>query len=256
MALDGYVITLSRRPDRIQAFRENTKRTGLEIETFTAIDGRTLDTLPFLGRLNPWFHEFGNDGLIRGVIGCKLSHEAVWDRIAGHADGLYFVFEDDARLRHPRFPGRVRDAARSAPRDADLVWLNDFDPTDRIRLWPRFRNRLDQASLDVRLGSKVQWAFEASQLATGVSSFKRWPHVSYKTCEAYMIRPAYAAALLAYTRTWVDSIDAQVRSAVENLGSSSYTIHPTLFHQDADVRTDIQLQAVNSDDVKPDCGNK
>lgn len=241
MPPNGYVITLARRPDRLQAFQAAVSRTGLVIDPFCAVDGRELDIVPFTPRLGEWYREFSSDAAIRGMLGCKFSHEAVWEKIAGHPDGLYFVFEDDARLLHPGFAARVLDALRRTPVDADLVWLNDFDAAAPIRFWRRVATRLDRETGRLRAGSRVSRGSARVRVGLGAIGFRRWAPLAYTTAEAYLIRPAYATRLLAYTRRWLDAIDGQMKSAVENIGGTAYQVRPGLFTQDAALGTDIQL---------------
>ncbi len=229
---NGYVISLAHRNDRLRDFQGQMASTGLAIDTFTAVNGKDLNLAQFKPRMNPWFVEFGSERLIRGVIGTQLSHRAIWQKISTRPDGLYFVFEDDARLKHPTFSGLLGAIATRCPPDADFVWLNAFDPLDRIRLWPRLLNRINQLTGPVRLGERIQGALERIRLALVSVSFRRWVPIVYTTTEAYLVRPRYAARLLEYNAGWIDSIDIQIRIAAENIGGKFYRARPPLFIQD------------------------
>ena len=229
--MDGYVINLARRPDRLQAFREDFEATSLNVENFVAVDGRDLSLDDIKKPVNPWYIAHGKEDLILGNAGCQFSHEAIWRQIAELPDGLYIVLEDDARLIYPGAADRVKEAIAKAPQDADLVWLNDFDAAARIRFSSRLRGYVDRSSGRFRLGTNAKHALEALWLRSRPVVYKRWPSVVYTTTESYLIRPKYAKRLVEYTEKIVDSVDGQIKSAIDNMGGNIYVIYPRLFRQ-------------------------
>ncbi|HEV2309228.1 MAG TPA: glycosyltransferase family 25 protein, partial [Acidimicrobiia bacterium] len=100
---DVVVISLDRRADRWLGFVQATTVTvGPDFarlcRRFSAVDGAALAATPEIARL---FRD--NDfGSRRGMIGCALSHVALWRTIAVRDGGITLVLEDDARFG-PRF---------------------------------------------------------------------------------------------------------------------------------------------------------
>lgn len=95
------VINLDRRPDRLASFQARLAEVagpGLvaRAERVAAVDGRALELTEGIRHT---FRE--NDfGYRRSVVGCALSHLALWKELAaGEAPGL-LVLEDDATLCH------------------------------------------------------------------------------------------------------------------------------------------------------------
>ena len=62
---------------------------------------------------------------MRSIVGCALSHLELWRRIAAQQEPMV-VFEDDARLAAGVNVDMLASALQRLPRDADLVWLNDY----------------------------------------------------------------------------------------------------------------------------------
>lgn len=112
-AYQCYVISLAREPQKRAAFVERIRRTGLDIEVFDAVDGRSLD-----------YDQCVQDGLVaadatgftRGRLGCASSHRALW-REAERSGRNLLILEDDVYCRH--------DIARQIPRL--LASLKDWD---------------------------------------------------------------------------------------------------------------------------------
>jgi GR25 family glycosyltransferase involved in LPS biosynthesis len=193
----------------------------------------------FVDRVDIRMRLFRDERNIRGFIGCKLSHEKAWERIAAFPDGLYLVCEDDARPAHPGALERIRNVLAEAPSHADVVWLNGYDAAEPIRFWPRIRARLDRDSRGLRVGTRGQAALARIAIRVGRLRFRRWPPVVHITTESYLIRPAFAARLLEYTRPWFYPVDEQIRCAFEDIGGVPYIVKPALVRQesvDSDIR--------------------
>ena len=81
-----YIINLSRREDRLRAFREAWKTVGADFpfEVFTACDGNDFEP--------PAGWDVG-----RGAYGCYLSHLSLLTQAVRFGDKHFVIFEDDAR---------------------------------------------------------------------------------------------------------------------------------------------------------------
>ena len=121
-----YVINLKSRPEKLQNFRRQYPYDMKHVTIFEGIDGKTLDiTQPNVSRhirAMVGFEKHWNPG----VLGCSLSHMAVWNLIASDKalsnDDRVMVFEDD-----PYFSKDFRrvwtSAAKELPKDADHVFV-------------------------------------------------------------------------------------------------------------------------------------
>jgi GR25 family glycosyltransferase involved in LPS biosynthesis len=117
-----FVISLARRPDRLQRFRSGCEPQATVIE---AVDGRALTLTPALKRLlSP------NDfGWKKSVAGCALSHLGLWLRLVkDNPDiGSYLILEDDAVFSED-WATRWAAAQPHLPADADVVYLGGVLP--------------------------------------------------------------------------------------------------------------------------------
>lgn len=237
----GFVISLARRPERFKSFQETFGNSRIVIELLPGIDGRKVSVEQYLQRINPWFLKFGNEKTIRGVVGCKLSHEQVWRRIAELEDGLYFVFEDDAVATSQWILPQLNKLRDSAPDDADLIWLNAQYVYEQFGASAFIRKLSDNVSGPLRIGGRISALWRQALARIGTLRFRRWAPIQLSTAEAYLLRPSYAAKLLEYTKDWTDSIDGQMKSAVENIGGHAYYLFPPAFGQSQKFESDIQI---------------
>lgn len=112
-------INLERRPERLAEFRRRFPFfASPKVERFQAVDGRELSAEPEIVEL---FR--GNDhGYRRAVVGCALSHLAIWRRAIAQAWSTTLVLEDDAHF-HPRFEELWSEAAPHLPSDQELTYV-------------------------------------------------------------------------------------------------------------------------------------
>jgi len=215
------------------------------IEPFTAVSGMELVFDEALNsRIHPWNFEHLSERRLRGVIGCALSHLAVWEQIATQKQGMILIFEDDARCIDPDSAHRILAALNNVPPDADLVWLNDYDRLQEKRLSFRLKRRLLH-QMD-KLWGTTWFRQTASRLpiklslVTGRIRFQRWEPTAEKTAEAYLISPSYAKRLHEHIRNNIGAIDEHMRGYVAECGGNVYEIKPPLFTQANRADTDIQ----------------
>ena len=92
-----FVISLVRDTERREAMKKELA--GLDFQFFDAVDGRELDEPKYRHRMQAdWWRVMRGRRMSPGMIGCFLSHYAVWERMVESGTPYAIVFEDDARL--------------------------------------------------------------------------------------------------------------------------------------------------------------
>ena len=138
----AYVVSLARRPERLAAFQAHLAKTGLlefiDLEPFVAFDGAQLDLESLKPRISPSNLSAMTEGRLRSIVGCALSHLELWRRVGAQTEPT-LIFEDDARLASGIDASIVASALNRLPRDADMVWLNDYNYGARAGLGYRLR---------------------------------------------------------------------------------------------------------------------
>jgi glycosyl transferase family 25 len=135
----AYVINLARSLDRRAHITAELKKTGLNYEIITAVDGRDLDlgdpavvdpSMPFTGEL------------AAGTAGAALSHLRVYQKII--ADGLdkALVLEDDVML--PADIGSLADTVAGQLSGAEVALLS-YDSPDPCQMSVAGSTRLSPA---------------------------------------------------------------------------------------------------------------
>jgi glycosyl transferase family 25 len=130
-AVRAYVINLARSLDRRAHITAELKKTGLDYEIITAVDGRELDlrdptivdpSLPYIDPSLP----IVDIGLAAGTAGAALSHIRAYTKII--ADGLdeALVLEDDVIL--PADIGSLADAVADQLAGAEVALLSVDSP--------------------------------------------------------------------------------------------------------------------------------
>jgi GR25 family glycosyltransferase involved in LPS biosynthesis len=110
--LPAFVISLSRTPQRLAAFRKNNDGLGLDVRHHEGVDGKEAN----LRKLVKWGKITETANYKPGMIGSALSHGELWQKAVDLGQTV-LVFEDDARLR--------KDFAVQA--DGLLKEAGDFD---------------------------------------------------------------------------------------------------------------------------------
>jgi len=215
----AYVVSLAKRPERLAAFQQHLKETGLEacidIEPFVAVDGSQLDLESLKPRISPWNLEHMTEGRLRGNLGCTLSHVELWRRV-GEQSGPVLIMEDDARLAAGIDAQMVASALERLPADADFVYLNDYNYGVRAGVTARLRRKITHLSgLDMRPRSVT---------------FGAMPDV-LATTEAYVVAPAYGRRLSTTIGNELGAVDRQVQLFNSRAQGKVYQAEPPLFGQ-------------------------
>ena len=119
-----YVISMRRRPERLEKLDAMLRLLGIDYTWWPAIDGRTL-TMDELNRrgvrmLDNYRDPYHRRSLKMGEIGCFLSHHSVWRDVIDRQYRRVLVLEDDLR-----FERNIRSLLQAIIDDIDssnLVW--------------------------------------------------------------------------------------------------------------------------------------
>jgi GR25 family glycosyltransferase involved in LPS biosynthesis len=118
----GFVVNLDRRSDRLMAFLERVPPELVgHLERVPAVDGSLLEAdKAVLG-----LFDGNNFQYRRNVMGCALSHYALWKRIAGtdFPHHTVAIFEDDVWFSQGFLLLWNNEIAPNLPRDFDLIYL-------------------------------------------------------------------------------------------------------------------------------------
>jgi GR25 family glycosyltransferase involved in LPS biosynthesis len=123
-----WIINLDRRPDRMERFPKVFREKAIR---FPAVDGRSLSLTPEIVTL---FAESKNIAWRKGVMGCALSHIALWKKLLADKEDIetYLILEDDAVLRPQCIPflNHMHDK-KLFPADWDILYLGGILPPNR-----------------------------------------------------------------------------------------------------------------------------
>lgn len=123
MAVHTYVINLARSDDRRAYITAELKKTGLDYELVTAVDGRDLD-MSDTSVIHPSFlnRTMGSSG----SAGASLSHLSVYRKIIEDGHDAALILEDDVRL--PADLARLADSVAGQLDGAEVVLLSVDSP--------------------------------------------------------------------------------------------------------------------------------
>ncbi|MBK1641137.1 hypothetical protein CKO12_04465 [Chromatium okenii] len=216
----AYVISLEKRPDRWSAFMKHMHSHQLnrifELTLVHGVDGEKLNLDSLRHRVSP--QNLAQIDHLRGHLGCNLSHLECWHQIANDKE-IAVVFEDDARLLDGIDAKMVQVALNGLPKDADLVWLNDYN------FWAR-------ESVKVKVFRKLSHLLD-NRLSRRSVSFTQMPDV-LTTAEAYIITQNFAQKLYDGISNTLGANDRQMQLFIHKLPQSNYKIYqsnPALFTQ-------------------------
>lgn len=223
----GLVISLQRRPERLQEFRErNSALTPkIDFQHLEAVDGKTLDLTGSLRqRVHPWNFENLDEPMLRGVVGCALSHLAAWERIAKVDAPFALVFEDDAAPLFRQIDLAFQRLCVNLPQTFDVIWLSDWDRSPYHPL-KRVQNSVCRTWKRAVMNPKAI----------------AWHPATEKTAEAYVISPAGARRLADFFRDNLGAADEHMRQfAATDPTARFFEASPPLFGQADRSNSDIR----------------
>ena len=119
--MHAYVINLARSLDRRAHITAELKKTGLDYDIMTAVDGRDLD-LSDAAVVDPALVARLQPTLIAGTVGAALSHLDVYRQIVADGLDMALVLEDDVTL--PAGLGSLADAVAGQLDGAEVALLS------------------------------------------------------------------------------------------------------------------------------------
>lgn len=129
----AYIINLDRSTDRMAEMARQCEEQGIPFARFPAVDGAKLSPQELKRLVTPLCRL----GCTRSMVGCALSHMALWRAVVEGGYARTMVLEDDARLV-PQFKQKLRRALADVPPDFDVLLLGCFFLCDRQRDYPAY----------------------------------------------------------------------------------------------------------------------
>lgn len=117
--MQTFVINLDRSPDRRAHMCAELRKTGLEYEMVSAVDGRDVD-LDDTAIIAPEL--LAKSAFPQGAAGCALSHLRVYEKVLEYGLDHALVLEDDVTL--PADLGTIADAVVPHLTGAEVALLN------------------------------------------------------------------------------------------------------------------------------------
>ena len=125
---EAVVINLDKRTDRYQSFKEFHAYMSDGIKRESACYGLDLQLTPEIKNL------FRNNDFKwkKAVMGCAVSHNRVWQRLAANPQDDYscLILEDDVRF-YPKWLDVWQEASKMIPEDADIIYLGGILPPNK-----------------------------------------------------------------------------------------------------------------------------
>ena len=139
MKVQGYLINLKTRPDRLERFDKEVRihLPNINIELIEAIDGSKLDITneELRKNINPWNFKHLKEKTLRGVIGCCLSHLECYKKIYLGTDPYAIIFEDDCVfIKGQESSSNEIITNIKVPEKFGIIWLNKWNSGNKLGL--------------------------------------------------------------------------------------------------------------------------
>jgi glycosyl transferase, family 25 len=208
-----YVINMADNVARMQSCTSALNALGIPFERFEAVNGRALSD----AKASAVYDADANQRmfrlpLVRGELGCYLSHIELWRRIAaGNADGA-IILEDDFTAS-PHFPQVL------------AALIADQDPWDMVKLFARRRNKVMLNRRNLCDGFEIARPYQIPNTTLG-----------------YVIRRDAAGRLLARSAPFARPIDEDHKRFWEH-GLDVRLVMPPPLSLNADLQHSDTIQA-------------
>lgn len=112
-----YFINLDKSKDRLEYINKQLSTLSIPVERFPAVDGSKLNInlLKKTGILK-------TDKMMKGAVGCSLSHINIWKKIKKDNIDNVLVLEDDVQI-DPDFEKKLNEYSSQIPKDFDILYL-------------------------------------------------------------------------------------------------------------------------------------
>jgi GR25 family glycosyltransferase involved in LPS biosynthesis len=131
----GYVINLKKRKDRLNKFKNEVSLylPKINISVIDAIDGSLINLNDefYKKNVNKWNFDNLCDSVLRGVIGCCLSHLKCYELISKNDDEYVIIFEDDCIFRSNKHKKIAQESINNLkfPEKFGIIFLNKSTTT-------------------------------------------------------------------------------------------------------------------------------
>jgi glycosyl transferase family 25 len=208
----GYVINLKKRSDRLKRFKNEVSNylPDINIDVIEAIDGSLLNLNDefYKNNVNKWNFVNLHDKMLKGVIGCCLSHLNCYDLISKSDDEFAIIFEDDCVFKSDKHKKIGQESINNLefPEKFGIIFLNKWSSKKLERVGQLYK-------------------------ITGAP-----------TTEAYIINKEYAKILYKENIVNIGAIDAHMGQLISKYPEyPSYQLVEELFIQYDRKDTNIQL---------------
>ena len=145
--MKGYVINLIERKDRLERFNLNITNylNFVIIEPIEAINGNNLNyTDPvFLNRMDKEHYKLLGK-IVKGEVGCCLSHLKCYEKIINNDDNYAIIFEDDCNFKNDIVKNLANNFFMNLklPKKFGIIYLNKFNQNIVIKTNDKYLNKV------------------------------------------------------------------------------------------------------------------
>lgn len=113
-----YCINLDKDTDRWSALQKQIKSNNLQVERIPAVNGANVSESEYIR--NGLLHK--NHRLLKGQLGCALSHVKLWHKIKKDNKAFTLVLEDDIIITND-FKSKLNELIKYLPNSWDVIYL-------------------------------------------------------------------------------------------------------------------------------------